>query len=114
MLLAGLFRSEEIAPVASLSAHTQIIHIVQNSLPVAVEATNGSRFTALCVTFLKPAIVIKRSREEKVLASNFVFSLLSHANCPFIFFTFKEQISKQGSLPADWQYSLLSDGQLWV
>lgn len=35
-----------------------------------------------------------------MLASNFVFCFLSHATCPFVFFTFKERISKQGSFPA--------------
>lgn len=42
MLLAVLFRSEETAPVASLSI--QIVQIVQNSLPAAVKVRNGSRF----------------------------------------------------------------------
>lgn len=52
-------------------------------------------------------ILITWSREEKALASNFVFCFLSHATCPFVFFTLKEQVSKQGSLPADCQPFLI-------
>lgn len=41
-MLAALFRSEAVAPIASLNI--QIIQIIWNSLPVAVEMRNGSVF----------------------------------------------------------------------